>query len=129
MKLFVSVATFLALLLGGLDQASGCCCCRKKAPPAKGPDTAPAQPGNHNHNANGLPNAKVMNVTLAVSGMTCNSCAAKVKKSLAALPGVREVHVDLKKEQAEVAIDPARYDERALLKAVKDAGYGARVVK
>jgi copper chaperone CopZ len=83
-------------------------------------------PGHQGHPAQG---AKTKQVTIAVSGMSCNACAVKVQKALAALPWVRHVHVDLAKEQAMITVDAARYDERALLKAIKEAGYGGRVMK
>jgi len=81
------------------------------------------------HAANGAPDAKTMQVKLAVSGMSCAACAAKVQKALASVPGVKQAQVDLGKQQAVVAVEAAKCDEQALVKAVEKAGYGAKVMK
>ena len=39
---------------------------------------------------------------LPIDGMTCASCAGRVEKSLAKVPGVRSVSVNLATEQARV---------------------------
>ncbi|KGM51779.1 metal ABC transporter ATPase [Lysobacter concretionis Ko07 = DSM 16239] len=63
-------------------------------------------------------------VDLAIEGMTCASCAGRVEKALAAVPGVLEVTVNLATERATVrtagGTDPA-----ALVAAVTQAGYAA----
>jgi len=41
-------------------------------------------------------------VTLAVEGMTCGGCAARVRGTLAALPGVSAVEVRHRQERAYV---------------------------
>ncbi|MCF1710222.1 heavy metal translocating P-type ATPase [Tabrizicola sp. J26] len=63
-------------------------------------------------------------VDLAIEGMTCASCVARVEKALAAVPGVTSAAVNLATERATVAgsADPA-----ALIAAVEKAGYDARV--
>src|SRR5258706_1397530 len=62
-----------------------------------------------------------------VEGMTCASCAGRVERALAAVPGVGEASVNLATEAATVhaaqSVDPA-----ALTAAVEKAGYHARVV-
>jgi Cu+-exporting ATPase len=66
--------------------------------------------------------AKRRRLSLAVEGMTCASCAGRVERALAALPGVAEASVNLATERAEVAFDgPA--DPRAAASAVEAAGY------
>jgi copper chaperone CopZ len=52
-----------------------------------------------------------------------------VRKALTSLPWVRQVQVNFDKKQAIVSADAARYDEKAMLKALEDAGYGGRVVE
>jgi copper chaperone CopZ len=52
-----------------------------------------------------------------------------VRKALTSLPWVRQVQVSFEKKQATITADPARYDEKAMLKALEDAGYGGTVVK
>ena len=70
------------------------------------------------------PSAPAGTVELAVEGMTCASCVGRVERALRAVPGVEEAAVNLATERATVrgAADPA-----ALLAAVADAGYEARV--
>lgn len=65
-------------------------------------------------------------IQLTVTGMTCGGCVASVQKVLSALPGVQTVEVTLTPGQAHVVYDPARVDRDALIKAVVDAGFGAR---
>jgi Cu+-exporting ATPase len=63
-------------------------------------------------------------VELAIGGMTCASCVARVEKSLKRVPGVESVAVNLASETAEVrAGSPATL--AALMGAVKRAGYTA----
>ena len=61
--------------------------------------------------------------TLQVTGMTCASCASRVEKAIAALPGVRQAGVNLATETAFVSAD-ASVDAAALAAAVRRAGYG-----
>ncbi len=65
-------------------------------------------------------------IQLTVTGMTCGGCVASVQKVLSALPGVQTAEVTLTPGQARVVYDPARVDRDALIKAVVDAGFGAR---
>ncbi len=63
-------------------------------------------------------------IKLKITGMTCNHCVAHTKKALEAVPGV---------ESAEVTLEPGgavvkgEADPRALIEAVKEAGYQAEV--
>src|SRR5215510_4163211 len=52
-------------------------------------------------------------IDLAVDGMTCASCATRIEKSLAGLPGVAEAHANYGTKQATVVYDPraARTDD------------------
>ena len=63
---------------------------------------------------------------LAVQGMHCASCVARVEGALNRVPGVKEVRVNLATERASVRLDPARVDEAALARAAAVAGYSAR---
>jgi Cu+-exporting ATPase len=65
-------------------------------------------------------------VDLAIDGMTCSSCVARVEKRLGRLDGVRAT-VNLATERARV-VAPASLGTEALLAEVARAGYGARVV-
>ncbi|HUH89384.1 MAG TPA: heavy metal translocating P-type ATPase, partial [Lysobacter sp.] len=63
-------------------------------------------------------------VDLAIEGMTCASCAGRVEKALAAVPGVLEVTVNLATERATVRTVGGT-DPVALIAAVTQAGYAA----
>ncbi|MFC5500157.1 heavy metal translocating P-type ATPase [Caenimonas terrae] len=60
--------------------------------------------------------------TFPVEGMTCASCAGRVEKALAALPGVTQANVNLATETATVTAAP-QVDLGALRGAVEKAGY------
>ncbi len=62
-------------------------------------------------------------VRLKVEGMTCNGCVQTVKRSLEALPGVKEASVDLVSGDAEATIDPAAVTSERMRQAVRSAGY------
>jgi P-type Cu+ transporter len=66
-------------------------------------------------------------VDLQITGMHCASCVARVERALAAVPGVREASVNLATERASVAFAGPLPSER-LAEAVRQAGYGARMV-
>jgi heavy metal translocating P-type ATPase len=63
--------------------------------------------------------------TLAIDGMTCASCVARVERALQGVPGVTHASVNLATESAHVEgpVDPTR-----LIAAIKAAGYGARSI-
>jgi Cu+-exporting ATPase len=65
-------------------------------------------------------------VSLALEGMTCAACAARIEKALNRVPGV-EASVNFATESARVHYDPSRANPRALLAAVERAGYRAHV--
>ena len=62
-------------------------------------------------------------VTLPVSGMTCASCAAHVRRALEDTPGVSEASVNLLLGNATVAYDAALVAPEQLAEAVRGAGY------
>lgn len=62
---------------------------------------------------------------LAIEGMTCASCVARVERALASLPGVIAARVNLATERATVEGSTVA---ALLVKAVEDAGYDARLV-
>ena len=62
---------------------------------------------------------------LAIGGMTCASCAMRVEKALAKLPGVAGVSVNLATEKATVNLTDATTGIDTLVAAVTKAGYQA----
>ena len=69
--------------------------------------------------------ADVAETTLAVGGMTCASCVARVEKALRKLPGVVEATVNLATEKASVSYVPKMLTPAQLAEAVVAAGYTA----
>lgn len=65
---------------------------------------------------------------LAIGGMSCAACAARIEKVLKALPGVADVAVNLATEKASVAYYPAQVSAAALVGAVAQLGYVARMI-
>jgi Cu+-exporting ATPase len=61
---------------------------------------------------------------LAIEGMTCAGCAARVEKTLNGLDGVTAT-VNLATERASVDFDPALTTPVVLIAAIEGAGYGA----
>jgi len=69
-----------------------------------------------------MSNASESEQLLAISGMTCASCAARVQSALARVPGVSRAEVNFANRSAAVA-GPVAF--AALAQAVQAAGYGA----
>jgi Cu+-exporting ATPase len=65
-------------------------------------------------------------VELAVGGMTCASCAARIERKLNRLDGVRAT-VNYATETATVAYDPAAVSPENLIATVEATGYTARL--
>ena len=63
-----------------------------------------------------------MKRTVTIEGMSCEHCAANVKKALEGVGGVSNVKVKLKAKLAAVEADASVTDER-LTAAITDAGY------
>jgi Cu+-exporting ATPase len=66
-------------------------------------------------------------VDLAIEGMTCAACAARIEKVLNRLPGV-EANVSFATEKARVRYSPSSGDLERLVAAVRKAGYGAHAI-
>jgi Cu+-exporting ATPase len=59
---------------------------------------------------------------IGISGMTCASCASRVKRALEKVPGVLEASVNLATEQAHLRLLPT-VEDAALAAALEKAGY------
>lgn len=66
-------------------------------------------------------------LTLKIDNMMCEMCVKKVTDALTAVPGVTDLKVAVGK--ATLHYDETKTSEEALLKAVIDAGYPAKVKK
>lgn len=60
-----------------------------------------------------------------VTGMSCAACSSRVEKSVAALPGIKEVSVNLLKNSMVVNYDEQVLSGGQIIDAVVKAGYGA----
>ncbi len=72
--------------------------------------------------------ADLTEISLAVSGMTCASCAARVEKVLNGQDGVGSAAVNFATNIATVGFDPARTGVTALSEAVNRIGYHVELV-
>ncbi len=78
--------------------------------------------------------SRARHVDIAVTGMTCASCAARVERALLRGEGVLSVSVNLATEQARVSLGTDRHENDASLAArleaaVTEAGYGATLLQ
>jgi heavy metal translocating P-type ATPase len=73
--------------------------------------------------------AEIERCELAVEGMACASCAARVERVLGRRPGVSAARVNFATRHAWVSFDPAVIDVPALEAAVMGAGYAASLVE
>jgi Cu+-exporting ATPase len=64
-----------------------------------------------------------LTIDLAITGMTCAACAARVERAITRTPGVAAASVNLATERARVTLSGA--DEASVIAAVTHAGYGA----
>lgn len=71
--------------------------------------------------------AATKTVGLSVPGMTCAACPITVKKALDKVDGVEKTEVSFEKKEAVVTFDDAKTNVKALLEAVKNAGYPSTV--
>lgn len=95
------------LLLSVLGVLGGVNACRTQATPAVQED------------------ANLTTVVIPVEGMSCVSCAAKIKKTLASINGIGDVEVSLGERRARVRFDPSRLSPDRLIAAINDLGYHA----
>jgi Cu+-exporting ATPase len=73
--------------------------------------------------------ANNLSTELVVTGMTCGNCARHVTDAIQGVSGVRSATVSLDSSSASVRwSDAGRHDVPALIKAIEDEGYGAKVV-
>ena len=61
------------------------------------------------------PTLDVASEDIAIGGMTCASCVARVERALAKVPGVVQADVNLATESARIRFDPALVNDARLL--------------
>ncbi|MEJ2173423.1 MAG: heavy metal translocating P-type ATPase [bacterium] len=67
----------------------------------------------------------MQSLEIAIRGMTCANCSARVERVLRKLPGVAGATVNLATERASVQFDPSALGLAEIAAAVSDAGYEA----
>lgn len=70
---------------------------------------------------------KTEKLVLAVDGMHCNHCKARVEAAIKAVKGVRSAEADLASATAEVVFVPAKVQPEAIAEAVCAIGFEAKV--
>src|SRR5712691_7978831 len=88
---------------------------RKDAPPTL---TLPRQGGGMTAST-----AKPATLTVAIEGMSCASCVAKIEHGLSAVPGVSRAAVNLATEQATVENHTGVTDPTAIAETIRGLGY------
>lgn len=60
-----------------------------------------------------------------VTGMTCSACSRRVEKSVAKLPGIDSVSVNLLTNSMQVEYKDGALTQQDIISCVEKAGYGA----
>lgn len=71
--------------------------------------------------------AATKTAVLDVSGWTCGSCAVSTRTALEDLAGVERSETDLETREAVVTYDDSKVTPQAMLQAIEELGYSARV--
>jgi Cu+-exporting ATPase len=74
-----------------------------------------------------IPSSEV-SLDLALKGMTCASCSARIEKVAGGLDGVRSMQVNLAAETGVVVFDQDRISKRTILETIKSLGFEAEVL-
>jgi copper chaperone CopZ len=69
--------------------------------------------------------AQLQTTSIPVEGMSCVSCAARVKRALKGIEGVKEVEVSLERREAIVQFSPEKVSPERLQTAIDGLGYKA----
>jgi len=64
-----------------------------------------------------------------VTGMTCTTCAATIKKALAETPGVERANVNFASEKASVEFDPSKVSLAKIRDTISQLGYAPAIKK
>ena len=97
-------------------------------PSAEDGDGSPVSAGHSEEVQTVKPKEIIMEKKLSVEGMMCQHCVAHVKKALEGIEGVEEAVVDLDSNSATAKLF-ADVADQALVDAIVDAGYEAKVVE
>lgn len=70
-------------------------------------------------------NPALKSVTIPIEGMSCAACAARVKKTLKAVPGVQAVELNLEHRNAQVQYLDGQVSPERIVAAINQLGYKA----
>ena len=70
--------------------------------------------------------SEIQTVAIPIEGMSCMACAARVKRALKDIEGVREVEVSLERRKAVVQYVPRLVSSERLSSVINGLGYKAR---
>jgi copper ion binding protein len=62
-------------------------------------------------------------ITLTAPDISCKHCQHTIERELGTLPGVETVSVDISSKQVQVAFDPGKTSEEAIVARLDDEGY------
>jgi copper chaperone len=62
-------------------------------------------------------------VTYTAPAISCEHCQHAIETAVGALPGVREVHVEIPSKRVEVRFDPARVNTEQIEGVLDEEGY------
>lgn len=68
-----------------------------------------------------------MKTVLRSQELSCPSCVAKIEKALKGVEGVQDAKVFFNTGRIEVEHDPSKANSEVLVKAIRGAGYEAKV--
>ena len=74
-------------------------------------------------NVNQPSTSTIITQQIAIEGMTCDKCVARVDKALRSIPGAESVQVDRQAALAAVTFDSTRTNIAALHESLLAAGY------
>jgi Cu+-exporting ATPase len=72
---------------------------------------------------------KAGKASIQITGMTCATCAATIKKGLSQTPGVEQADVNFASEKASIEYDPTKVDLAKIKDTVSQLGYGVATRK
>jgi Cu+-exporting ATPase len=69
-----------------------------------------------------------VSLNLAINGMTCASCSARIEKVVSAMPGVRSMQVNLAAETGTAVFEPGTVSKRRIVETIDSLGFEASPV-
>lgn len=79
--------------------------------------------------ASHLSEGQLRQAELAVTGMSCASCVARIEKGLSKMSGIVDAKVNFATEKATISFDPSKVNMSDFVTTIKDLGYEAGVEK